>query len=70
MAMKKISPLRRYRLKKQISTKQLACFLGLAESTVRSLENGTRKFTAEQAVHIETKTGEVKRRDLRPDLFA
>lgn len=68
--MAKQTPLRRYRLRKEMTTKQLADLLGLAESTVRSLENGHRAFTAEQAVHIEQRTGELTRQQLRPDLFA
>jgi transcriptional regulator with XRE-family HTH domain len=66
----KHSLLRRYRLKKKMTTKQLADLLGLADSTVRSLENGNRAFTAEQAKHIEVRTAqEIMRYELRPDLY-
>jgi len=62
------SPLRRYRLKKKLTTKELALQLKLAESTVRSLENGTRQFTAEQAVRIEGILS-IPRAEMRPDIF-
>lgn len=62
--------LRGYRLKHGISPDEFAKCLGIAEPTLRSLENGTRAITAERAKEIEERTaGALKRSDLRPDLF-
>lgn len=62
--------LRSYRQEKGLSAADFAKQLGIAEATLRSLENGTRIITAERAVEIEEKTGrELTRQSLRPDLF-
>lgn len=62
--------IRSYRKKHGLSCADLAKKLGLAESTLRSIENGTRPITAELAVEIERATdSEVVRQHLRPDLF-
>lgn len=64
------SILRTYRQQKGLSAADFAKSLGIAEVTLRSLENGTRVITAERAAEIEDKTGgEITRHDLRPDLF-
>lgn len=62
--------LREYRLMIDQSTEDFAKRLGIAESTLRSLENGTRQITAERAIGIETAlNGAINREHLRPDLF-
>jgi transcriptional regulator with XRE-family HTH domain len=62
--------LRAYRRDKGLSAEEFARDLEIAESTLRSLENGTRPITAEMAVHIEDKTvGGITRQQLRPDLY-
>lgn len=62
--------LRSYRLKQGISPEDFAKQLGVAEPTLRSLENGTRAITPERAVEIEEKTdGALTRHDLREDIF-
>jgi len=62
--------IRSYRKKHGLSCADLAKKLDLAESTLRSIENGTRPITAELAVEIERVTDAViLRRHLRPDLF-
>lgn len=44
--------------------------LDIAESTLRSLENGTRTITPALCRDIEAQTGgEVARADLDPDIF-
>lgn len=43
---------------------------GVAESTLRSYENGARTIPAEMALEIERKTGgEIRRKALLPELF-
>lgn len=62
--------LRQYRIQRRLTCEQMAKRLGIAESTLRSLENGTRPITAENAVEFEGKLdGDVTRHHLRPDLF-
>lgn len=62
--------LREYREKHNISCADMAKKLGVAESTLRSLENGTRTITAEVCRDIEAVTrGEVKRVQIDPDIF-
>lgn len=62
--------LRAYRQQKGLSAEDFAKQLGIAEPTLRSLENGTRPITAERAKEIELATGgEITRHALRPDLF-
>ena len=65
---KKLHPLRSYRIKHGLSCGILAGKLKVAESTLRSLENGHRRLTAELAVEIEKRLG-INRAILRPDLF-
>lgn len=60
--------LRSYRLKKNLSTKEVASQLEIAESTLRSYENGTREIDGDLAVKIERILG-VDRVLIRPDLF-
>lgn len=67
--MAKKSPIRAYRKAKKLSAKALADILGVAESTVRSFENGNRTVSADQALTIEKKTG-IHRSELRPDLWS
>lgn len=66
--LQKISPLRKYRTENGLSVDKLAAKLELAESTIRSLENGNRECTAEMAVTIEKKLG-IPRSSMRPDLW-
>lgn len=62
--------LREYRTKKGLSCEEFAKKLGIAEPTMRSLENGTRSITPERAKEIEEKTGgALTRTALRPDIF-
>lgn len=60
--------LREYRRKHGLSCAELAKLLGVAEPTARSLENGTRRITAERAAEIERATG-IPRHELRPDIY-
>lgn len=62
--------LRLYREKHGISCLEFAKRIGVAEPTMRSIENGTREITPERAKKIEEATGgELTRADLRPDVF-
>lgn len=62
--------LRDYRLKQGLSPEDFAKTLGIAEPTLRSLENGTRQITPERAKEIEECTeGAIRREQLRPDIF-
>lgn len=62
--------LRDYRVQKGLSPDDFAKQLGIAEPTLRSLENGTRAITAERAKEIEERTdGGLTRVQLRPDIF-
>ena len=63
-----LHPLRQYRRERELTTKALSGVLGIAPSTIRSIENGTRRVTAELALVIEKKTG-IARASLRPDLW-
>jgi plasmid maintenance system antidote protein VapI len=65
---RKIHPLRSYRQEKNLRTSHVAEKLGIAESTVRSFENGTRTIDADWALKIEKLLG-ISRNALRPDLF-
>lgn len=67
MASKK-GALRAYRKQKGLPTSHVARQLGVATSTLRSWENGTREMTAEMAVRIEKALG-INRVTLRPDIF-
>lgn len=62
--------LREYREKHGISPADMAKELGIAESTLRSLENGTRLIQPETCRDIEAVTrGQLTRADIDPDLF-
>lgn len=62
--------LRRYRQAHNLSAQDFAKLLGIAESTLRSLENGNRPITAEFAKNAEIVTeGRLTRRKLLPELF-
>lgn len=62
--------LRLYRESLKLDPAAFAKSLGIAESTLRSLENGNRTITAERAVEIEERTkGGLTRHQLRPDIF-
>ena len=60
--------LRTYRKRLGLTAKAVAQKIGVAESTLRSFENGTREIDGEMAVQIERCLG-VDRLLLRPDLF-
>ena len=60
--------IRAYREAHDISTADMAERLGIAESTLRSIENGHRKVTVELVVDIEKETG-IDRADFFPKLF-
>lgn len=63
--------LRKYREKNQLSCEEVAGKLEIAESTLRSLENGNRPITAEMCKKIEKVTGgAVTRAQLDPAIFA
>ena len=62
--------LRDYRQKNKLHSDEFAKRLGIATSTLRSLENGTRRITPERAVEIEIAlNGAIKRERLLPDFF-
>lgn len=62
--------LREYRLMLDQSPEAFAKRLGIAESTLRSLENGTRRITPERAVEIEKAlNGAIPRERLLPEVF-
>ena len=62
--------LRDYRQKLGLSCAEFARQLGIAEATLRSLENGHRKITAERAKEIAKNTKHrLTVRTLRPDLY-
>jgi len=60
--------LREYRAQKDLSAEEVARKLGIAESTLRSYENGNREIDGDTAVLIESRLG-IPREDIRPDLF-
>ena len=60
--------LRGYRAQKDLSAEEVARKLGIAESTLRSYENGNREIDGDTAVLIEDRLG-IPREDIRPDLF-
>lgn len=60
--------IREYREKREITPLELAKQLDIAESTLRSIENGNRPVTPEMAVKIEEITG-IPRQDFHPKLF-
>lgn len=67
MARKKMA-LRAYRKRNGQSAAQTGKRLGVAGSTFRSWENGTREMPAEKAIEAEKAIG-IDRVILRPDLF-
>jgi transcriptional regulator with XRE-family HTH domain len=60
--------LRAYRKANGLTAAEAAGRLGVAASTLRSWENGTRELSAEMAVKAEHIFG-INRVNLRPDLF-
>lgn len=68
--MHKTSPIRAYRARKKLSCAALASQLGIAESTLRSIENGNRPVTPQFAMDVEKVTGgEITRIKLLPEFF-
>jgi DNA-binding XRE family transcriptional regulator len=61
-------PLRAYRKRHNKTTDDIAAPLGVAASTLRSWENGTRELSPEMAIKIERIFG-INRVVLRPDIF-
>lgn len=62
--------IRAYRLRKKLSCAQLAKIFGIAESTLRSYENGSRPITPSRAREWEVLTnGGMTRRQLLPEFF-
>jgi predicted transcriptional regulator len=61
-------PLRAYRIERGLSCAELAKALDIAETTLRSYENGHRAVSAESAVEFENRIG-VPRWKLRDDLW-
>lgn len=60
-----------YMAKHDLSQEQFAKLIGVSQGAVWQWLNGRSQITGERAVEIEEKTaGEVRRQDLRPDLFA
>lgn len=60
-----------YLKKHQITQKAFGDRLGVTPGLISQYISGTTKITAERAAAIERATGgEVKRHDLRPDLYA
>lgn len=68
MARKQVHPLRAYRREQQLPASAVAKKLGIAESTLRSFENGNREIDADWAIAIERALG-IPRERVRPDLF-
>lgn len=60
--------LRSYRTKNNLSAAEVAKTLGIAESTLRSYENGNRQIDGDFAVKVEKLLG-IDRVLIRPDLF-
>jgi DNA-binding XRE family transcriptional regulator len=61
--------IRSYRTTHDIPPKDLALRLGIAESTLRSIENGNRKVTPDLAVVIEREIG-IPCSEFFPEMFA
>lgn len=62
--------LREYREGRGVAPDAFAKQLGVAESTLRSMENGTRPITPQRAVEIEERTsGGLTRQKILPELF-
>jgi transcriptional regulator with XRE-family HTH domain len=60
-----------YREAHGLSRKEFADVLGIAEVTLRSLENGNRRITPEKAKEFDERTGgKLLRVRLLPDFFA
>lgn len=63
--------LRAWREAQGLSTKDMAAKLGIAEVTLRSMENGHRRITPEKAKEFDERTGgQLARARLLPDFFA
>lgn len=60
--------LRAFRISNGFTPSEMAKKLGIAESTLRSYENGHREIDGDFAVHIEAVLG-LDRMLIRPDLF-
>ena len=60
--------IRPYREANDVSPAELAKRLCIAESTLRSLENGNRKVTPGMAVALERETG-IPRAEFCPEIF-
>lgn len=69
--MSKSAPIRAYIKKHGLSQQEFASQLGVSQGMVWQWLNGRSRITAERAKQIEQATGGyIKRRDLRPDVFA
>lgn len=66
--MKAHKRIRAYREANKIRAAELAKRLGVAESTLRSYENGTRPIQPEMAVTMERELG-IPRADFCPEIF-
>lgn len=61
-------PIRAYRRAHNLRAEELAAKLGVAASTLRSWENGTRELPPDMAVKVERLCG-IDRILTRPDIF-
>ena len=62
--------IRDYRIEAKKTCAEMAALLGVAESTLRSYENGTRAITPARAKEFEVATGNgLSRRALCPDIW-
>lgn len=63
-------PVRKFRLKHNLSQELLAEKLDVDQSLVSHIESGTRPISARMALLLETVSdGELKREQLKPELF-
>lgn len=68
--MDSIPRLQAYLKKHQLSQKDFGALVGVSPGMVWQWFNGHRPIGAERAVEIERRTkGEIRREDLRPDLY-
>ena len=59
-----------YLKKKKLSQQEFATLIGVSQGLVWQWINGKTRITAERAKEIEVKTkGDIKRHDLRSDVF-
>ena len=62
--------IKRYMTRHSLTQKDFAKIVRVQQSMVSQWLSGTRPMGAERAVEIEKRTnGEIKRHDLRPDIF-